>query len=276
MVVYLDEFFLINFIMDLLVLLIVKLITSDTKSVCRTVMAAILGGLYACVILVLDIDYGIVESLFTYVVMSVLLTVIAFGSKNVKALTEKLALLFMAVFLMSGVINLAYERGWIKGLWSMTVVTVLAVIIVFFLLRYRKNCRESKENIVMVYIYNRGKSVTVSALIDTGNSLKEPITGKPVAIVTKDNALKIKAENTGIFAIPYRSVGEENGILNGFMADYMKIQRNTTEKYKKTIVVNKPIIAEYDGKLTGDDSYCMLLSPQIVREGEKNVCKGSS
>ena len=72
---------------------------------------------------------------------------------------------------------------------------------------------------VKVQIKNGQKTWEGRGLIDTGNSLKEPFSGKPVHIVSKEVAEAVAAERRHCMAIPYRSMGNPCGILNGYRVD---------------------------------------------------------
>ena len=64
-----------------------------------------------------------------------------------------------------------------------------------------------------VTVYTSGESCTIHALLDTGNSLCDPVTGKPVCILGKRQAGEILKEKElqTLRYIPYCSVGTEKG-----------------------------------------------------------------
>lgn len=86
-----------------------------------------------------------------------------------------------------------------------------------------------KEEYVCVELTHGGKTVTLTALRDTGNTLVDPITGSPVLIVGADAAEELLclspkqlADPVGTLAsgavpglrlIPYRAVGSPSGLL---------------------------------------------------------------
>lgn len=56
------------------------------------------------------------------------------------------------------------------------------------------------------------------ALIDSGNGLTEPISGKPVCVVEKRLYDGLWGdEESGFRAIPYHSIGKKHGIMQGYL-----------------------------------------------------------
>ena len=98
------------------------------------------------------------------------------------------------------------------------------------------------------------------ALLDTGNSLTEPTTGKKVTVVEKNiissfNDVKVDK----IYIIPYKSLGKENGILYGIQVDELIIRY---EKYQKTL--DNAIVGIYNGKLSRDNRYNAILHSESL------------
>lgn len=107
--------------------------------------------------------------------------------------------------------------------------------------------------------------ISVTAFIDNGNGLIEPVSKKPVSIIEKD-AL---CEKTVFLpekyrAIPFHALGTDKGILDGYEADEMKIRRGT-ENY----VIHKPVIALCKESVSGNRKYQMILHPDLLREREE-------
>ena len=99
------------------------------------------------------------------------------------------------------------------------------------------NLRKKQGNgYVPVELSYRGKNMRLTALLDTGNTLKDPITGKPVLVVGADVAQTLMGLTKeqlhkpvesigsipGLRLIPYRSVGC-SGFLLGMRLQNVKI-----------------------------------------------------
>lgn len=275
MVVYIDVFFALNFCMDLIILLTVRKISGTPTKLYRNVLAAIAGAVYACFILIQGIGGGIIEGILTYIVMSSVMALISFGCRNRQKILELITMIFVVTFALSGMTNLMYSRGMINSSIGIVVSGIAgAIIIVAVFSVIRKNV-SSKKIYVRTRIVRGDNHIEVKALVDTGNCLSEPLSRKPVAVLSKEAAERLKkGDETGIFIIPYKSVGMEHGILEGFMADYMEITKEESGIIE-TKIVRKPILAEYAGKFTENNHYQMLLHPEMMEEGDGNVWKKS-
>ena len=127
------------------------------------------------------------------------------------------------------------------------------------------------------------KSVYVKSIIDTGNFLKEPITGTPVIVAEKQELYGIiekeVLENLSqiinrddietseymhkVRLIPFTSLGKENGILIGIKVDSITINFEDKNTYVEDV-----IIGIYDGKLSKTDKYKALIGLEILNQKE--------
>ena len=121
-------------------------------------------------------------------------------------------------------------------------------------------------------------------MIDSGNILKEPITGTPVIVVEStllEEALPreilnnlekiiggdlegIKEETkkeylTRLKLIPYSSLGKQNGMLVGIKPEYIEIENE--EQIKK---IENVIIGIYNKSLTKKGEYRALVGIELL------------
>lgn len=106
-----------------------------------------------------------------------------------------------------------------------------AVLAIFIALGYAtmsqiiKTIRKHKlysEHTYDVTICCGGNIIEARAFLDTGNHLKEPITGKPVAVASEELWERLQKREP-VF-IPYETVAAK-GLLEGIRVDYMDIGR---------------------------------------------------
>lgn len=102
-----------------------------------------------------------------------------------------------------------------------------------------------------ISVLNNGGCAVFSALIDTGNSLREPFSGLPVIVCDK-RALKgvlPDMQGMGIRLIPYKTVGE-SGVLPAFLPDKVILKRENGETITTRcyIAVSKQ---DFDGDWSG-------------------------
>lgn len=99
------------------------------------------------------------------------------------------------------------------------------------------------RRIIPVEIAGRGQTLQISALYDTGNELRDPITGQSVLVIGSGAAKKLTglSQNQlaqplktmeemplpGLRLVPYRAVGAENGLLLAMHFAAVRVGRRT-------------------------------------------------
>ena len=147
------------------------------------------------------------------------------------------------------------------GIWKGNRVITLAVLIAMIMLIAHYQSRRRAQRIYMVTITENGEHIELKALFDTGNSLTEPMSQKPVSIIEENETIKLwlAAQPERYRVIPFRSIGKEHGILEGTMVDELIIW-----KKDRQIVHKDVIVALYKGKLSKDGSYQMILNQGLL------------
>ena len=154
---------------------------------------------------------------------------------------------------------------------------IIASIILITAFKVIKSKITAKDIYCNIEIYLEQKKIEIKAMLDTGNLLKEPISGMPVIVVehTKlydiipkeilNNLDKILGGDlesipeeikekylTKLKVIPYSSLGKQNGMILGIKADKIKIIKEDENIIKNNIIIgiyNKPLTkrGEYNG-----------------------------
>jgi stage II sporulation protein GA (sporulation sigma-E factor processing peptidase) len=157
---------------------------------------------------------------------------------------------------------------------------VLSYIAIKFALKAAERLTLKKQMLCNVYISLGENVCNFDALVDTGHSLKEPLSQSPVIIAEFRQVeqllpeclkilfheklesdltvlLSIREESfyNRIRMIPFTSLGRNNGMLIGFRPDFVRVEGG-----EKTDV----IIGIYNDNLCRDGRYCGLLSPELV------------
>ncbi len=197
-------------------------------------------------------------------VTAVLMTAIAFGVKPLKQLSKKIFLLFALTFLFGGLMFaiyiffdkdiLIYSNGIVYfdvDLTFLIICTVISYIVITLIARITdKKAPKNKEYYVTVE--NDGKSISCTALMDTGNNLREPFSSYPVIMLESDLFQKLYSKDK-MRLIPVSTVNGES-LINAFKPKKVKINHFVTDKV-------------YIGESkTNLDEYKMILN--INLEGE--------
>ncbi|MDE6254519.1 MAG: sigma-E processing peptidase SpoIIGA [Lachnospiraceae bacterium] len=262
-IIYLDTFFIINFTMDFISIMLCRKIKNIRHSIARGVAAAALGGIYACVYITFPYGNYFVRMIFSYIIAVSLMVLIAFGFENKKRFINNVLLLYIVSFLSGGAANVLYFRIGIK---NMPLIVLMTAFTGTFAAERIDRKKRISEVCYEVTVENRGVKIVTCALADTGNSLKEPYMGKPVNILESKEAIKlIKGDDIhlqkGYMKIPFHSLGKENGLLDGFEVE--KIYINMTDE---VVCRERVVIGVYNGQLSSDESYKMILNPEMLKE----------
>jgi len=162
--------------------------------------------------------------------------------------------------------------------------SLVGFILIVTAFRHIKGKLSNKDMYCEIEISFLGYTTNVTAIIDTGNMLKEPITGVSVIVVEKEKLQNILPEYildhledvmeggleydkylSKFRVIPFSSLGKENGMLLGFKPDSVKIYFDTEEKDVNAIV------GIYEKKLSKTGAYNGLVGLDVLEsEGEVN------
>ena len=212
--VYLDVLWILNFVVDLLLLIASNRLAGHQTAVGRCVLAAALGGFYGSVC-VLPGWIFLARTLWRLVILS-LMGAIAFGlNKN----SFRRCILFVFLSMALGGIALNLGKG---GFFSVLFCASLVCVMCFFGLRGKLGNRY-----LPVEIRCDKQCHRFTAMIDTGNTLTDPITGQQVLVVSSAIGHKLLGQCSVNFAdpvsivecirgaqlIPYHAVGIEGGLL---------------------------------------------------------------
>ena len=124
--------------------------------------------------------------------------------------------------------------------------------------RSRQNRRADSQACVSVTV--GATTVQMTGLVDTGNQLTEPLTGRAVSILSPGQAEKLLTAGweteRGMCLIPYHSIGK-SGWMKAVIADRME-----TVYGGKTVVTERPVLAVSAATLSLKAAYGIILHPE--------------
>lgn len=225
--VYLDLVIGLNFIVDLLLLMGTNSLSGFPFSPLRASIAATLGGVYGGVCLLPGFRF-LGNTLWRLVFLA-LMSVIAFGW-NRSALRR--GVLFVLLSMALGGIALGIGKGGMLGLIG-SAAAVCGLCVLGF------HGKPATRKYTRVILRKGERSRALTALHDTGNTLRDPISGESVLVVGADVAdemlhisqaqllspLETVASGAihGLRLIPYRAVGQSGGMLLAMRMDEVLI-----------------------------------------------------
>ena len=240
MTVYADVLFFVNVMFDCLILaLLARCMTVRIRAV-RLIGASAAGA--AGTAAVFCIDVSAVLSLALRLLIAAVMIVCAFGLRRRSIvyflifilLTEILSgTVILIISAVSGNVNSVIKNGIVyfdisgAAFFFSLLISYPAAFFMFGLLKERR-----RKRLYEIKIEYNGKTAAVTALYDSGNLLKEPVTGKSVIVAEWDAVKDILGGDLsgleGIWFIPYRAVNGENGSVPAFLADNVTISGKET------------------------------------------------
>lgn len=253
-------------------LFLTGIIIKNNKKIYRTIVSAIIGATYATIVMITEgmeifqksigiFQKGIGEDLtkplkivLTYVVIVYVMELIAYGKYNAVTMTRNIIIIYIITFILSGAVNAYYWENRVDGINVTKTILLVFFIEIFLVVLVKRSQKDvSITSLYQVTLLVDGNRINVIGLADTGNSLTEPITGKPVSVIQAEELKKIPDK---ILLVPYNSVGKERGLMRAFVADNMIVNGRTVEK---------PIIGIHKGSFGGNNRYQLILHPKILK-----------
>ena len=262
-VVYLDSVFVLNSAMDYLVFLAAASLAGVPLRRKRYIAAALLGGIYAAAVFLPGL--GGLASLSAKAAAGILLGLIAFGGEE--RLWRLLLLAFVVACALAGsVLGLSMFAGvhipmeggiFYTDIDAMTLLLASAGAYFVFRVVFRAAARHGLQGEMMnIILCIDGRKRTLTALWDSGNSLCDPLDGRPVLVLAPGIVEDLLPQNAGRLLtgaalekpaelletllnaaptlrprlLPYRSVGTAGGMLLAVRCDWAEIHGRRYEK----------------------------------------------
>lgn len=243
MTVYVDTLFVINLTVDYIALLISAKICAVVVSRLRLLGAAAFGALYA-VATVLPLG-TVLDSPLIKIAAGALMVLAAFAGR------PRLLRLTLVFFAVSAALGGAVMAASMLGGGAMAMVNLPLLAIAFvasyivLTLVFRRAARHRRGVIVSLTLRHDGREVSLKALVDTGNALTDPMSGRSVVVagvgdikpllshsvgmivaqLRAKDAVRVLEELAGVEhgirfqLIPYSAVGTAGGMLLAFRPD---------------------------------------------------------
>ncbi len=224
--IYVDKLFVINFCMNLYILFLINGATLRTATRGRLSMGAFVGAL--CYMMPFFMTGAVFfKLLLGYGVGTVIMLRIAFSFTNWSTLVQLFQKMLLYSFLLGGMMLCVLKLPFARALGLATTWGFVGMGAAMTLLLSIVWNRQRRGELCRVILVNKNDKITISALIDSGNSLVEPISGMPVSVIDKDIFEHFyQKQNLKFRVIPYTSVGKKRGILHGYLIPELQIEVN--------------------------------------------------
>lgn len=301
MTVYIDVLIFDNMLLNSVILMSVAGFMKKSRRTLFVLLASAVGTAYSVCMVILPSD-SLLNMWFFKLLLSLAMIFIAFFPKTVKEFFKLLVCFYIVTFIFAGLaIALVFLWGqtftsyngvlyfsWSSPVKYLLVVAALGVWLVRLFLRIMQKRKTVESQIVDLFVVINGRGCRLPALVDTGNELKDPVSGNSVIVVEIDQMESVLPENfisavrygesnlwdnigevlagtdlVGRFRlVPFRSLGCEHGMLPGLRPDYIAIcsSGNETEKSHRQDV----IVCFYVQSLSPEKNYHALLGTDLT------------
>lgn len=282
MIVYADILIVVNLIVDYFLLKVSGKILKIKPKMWRLLLSAFAGGIFS--LYIFFPQRGILIELIVKLSMNSVMSLICFGFRSFKMFLKSSGVLFASTCIYAGIMIALWQILKPKGMvinnsvvyFDISPITLIITTVAgYFLYILFSKIFTSSSALAQrceIKLWVEGKSVNATAIIDTGNSVKDVFSSSHIIIVDKavisalfqNFGTEYKEKMQSRFrAIPCGTVSGGD-LLEGYRCDAAEIfYENRVTK------LNKPIAAI--SKLPLKENYSAIINPETLEiDGEEN------
>ncbi len=254
---YIDVLFLVNFMMDSLLLLSINQILKCSATHGRIFSGGALGAALTCAVTAVPAP-GVVKFLLFHTVVNTIMIKTGLRVKGKKQFWKAFVLLYITSFLFGGILQALHPYVRTGSLFFAAAVGCYYVIKCCW--KFFVRLQSVQKKVCDITLYTSTGEQKVKALIDTGNGLEDNFSKEPVSVIDKTLARSVLADEdlkNGFHYIPYRTVGKES-IMPVFRIRKMCIHLEE-ERW-----VEAPVIGVCEDRVSEQQEYQMILNPDLL------------
>ena len=219
MKVYLELYFLINYILDISLLIGTSKILKINIKIIRYFIGAFIGSIS---IILIFININNITLFLLKIIISIIMIISTFGFNNIFRNTfyfYLLSIILGGIFYLLD-INLFNINNYYNYLFLIILSPIIIYLIVMEYLK-RKRINNIKYKIIIKY---KNISINTYGFIDTGNCLKDPYFNKSIILI--DNNINIDKP----ILVPFKTISD-SGFINCFKPDKLIINNKLFSNY---------------------------------------------
>ncbi len=213
MIIYVDLLILINFFIDMLILIGTSVLLKRKTSFIRIIIGAFIGSI-SCLLLFYIHDN--ITLLVYKLLISMLMIIISFKYNSFRYFKDNLIWLYIISIVLGGSIYLVNDNISLKnnalvfnknGMEiNLILLLVLSPFIIYKYITQNRRREIVYSNYYDISIYYDNEVINDIGFLDTGNNLKDPFFSRPIILINK--SLMRKKVNT--FLIPFYTVNNHD------------------------------------------------------------------
>lgn len=256
--VYVDILFLVNFLMDYLLLLLVNRMLKCYATHGRMFLGALLGAGLTCMITILYLPYTWIKLVLFHFIINTIMIRVGLSIRTKEAFVKAVVMLYIGVFFMGGILESV--RPYIKSGSLFFGAAVIGYHVALGLWNVMEKIRDRQERRCKVMLCHKDRQMVIWGLIDTGNELREPVSCAPVSVIDKKTIMEFLGTETiaHISYIPYHSVGKSEGVMPAIQIEKMAIVQ------EKMHWIKNPWIGISDAPVSSQGEYCLILHTDLL------------
>lgn len=296
-IVYIDVLLLLNFCLDFLLLWASGRFLRRRVSVLRLLAASAVGAVYGAGIVFRQV--AVLYTLPAVVLASVLILLVAYPFISAGAFLKLVGLFYLVAFAMAGSViagatllgqyGVSTHSGQLLQTWTLAAVVPVVIVVGRRGYRFLQQTFQKEDFYAELELWVQQRCCSLKVLIDTGNDLREPLSGLPVLVADltalqpvlpvaicrlcrqrDTDAAQMLAEASGVVSswrsrfrlIPFSSIGRKNGMLLGFRPDRVLLY------YRGKTVETDAVVGIVPQGLGSAQTYRAVANPTLFMDAE--------
>lgn len=257
---YIDLYFGMNFIVDFMLLSLLKKFLLTDDSILRSFLGAFFGAFTACAMVCFPIFQGTVWGIFIlYIGMNSGMLMIGLKIRTWKEYIRAFLFLYALSVIFGGVLSLF--ESYLESIFVFFVSCILGFFGADRIWDYFLALGKQQSIRYRIHLKYGEKTFDGIAFWDSGNLLMDPFSKKPVHIISENaaNALGIKKEAYETFyKIPYQTVDHSRREMSVMQLDFMIISKGRERK-----MISQPMVG-LSHRILAQGAFDVILNSKLV------------
>lgn len=244
-----------NFFVDLAALLAVSIFRKKRARAYRLLAGAIWGTLGSCAVF-LFCGHMAVYFLVVHFFINPLVLFFSFRETGRKDFFTDLCVGYFAFLIIGGITEWLYADG--NGVFPYELAVGIAVPVLIVAAFWHRRQKRKRVRYLKAELWHEEVYISLQALSDSGNLLRDPYTGKNVNLIDKTVYVRTFGPPQAVRMIPYESLGCQHGLLEAVTIEKLSYVLEDGE-----IQIEQAVLGLADHTLFERKSYQMIINESI-------------